>query len=127
MKRSPNISLSLVSTLASAALAAGCGSRPSQADGWQTCVDRAKGIAVEQQSCDDDRARAASQPGYVPQYYWYYYPRGFFSSAPGLGMPVPLGGVYGTAPMSSVPVAHGDSISRGGFGSTAAGHASGGA
>jgi hypothetical protein len=125
MKRSAHVPLSLVSTLASAALAAGCGSRPAQ-EGWQTCVDQHKGVAVEQQYCDDDRARAARQPGYVPLYSWYYYPYGRFSSASGIGMPIPLGGTYSATPFTSIPTAHSGSVARGGFGSTAAGHAGAG-
>src|SRR5882762_568185 len=47
--------------LAAAALAAGCGSSPQPAaqQGWQTCVDRGKGTAVEQQYCDDEVARSS--------------------------------------------------------------------
>jgi hypothetical protein len=127
LKRSARVQLSLVSTLASAALLAGCGSKPAQAEGWQTCVDHNKGVAVEQHYCDEDRARAGGQPGYVPLYSWYYYPHGLFSSASGLGMPVPVGGTYSAMPFTSIPTAHSGSVTRGGFGSTAAGHASTGA
>ena len=147
MKRSARVPLSILTTVASAALAAGCGSKPApqQADqGWQTCVDRNQNTAVEQRYCDEEQGRV-SQPGYVPHYGWYYYPRGPLFSAPGLGMPVPVGGSWGARPMDAVPVAHGGSAptsagssstvgrgnpsttTRGGFGSTASGHASGGA
>jgi hypothetical protein len=128
MKKSRTVPLSLVSTLAAAAVAAGCGS-PRQAQGWQTCVDRDKGVAVDRKYCDDDWG-APPPSGYVPHYHWYYYPRSYFWEAPRIGMPVPIGGSYASAPFGSVPMAgtgaavH--SVVRGGFGSTAAGHASAG-
>jgi len=138
MKRSRHVSISLVATRAGAALAAGCGSAPAQ-PGWQTCVDRTTNVSVDRKSCDDEAARttpgnAGYYPGYYPHYGWYYYPRGFYTSAPLFGTPVPPGGSLSSTPVSSVAMAHGPgaggfagSISRGGFGSTAAGHAGSGA
>jgi len=122
VKKSHSVTISLVSTVAAAAMASGCGPWSGQ-QGWQTCVDRVSDTAVNRQYCDDE----SSQPhpsGYVPQYHWYYYPRGYYWNAPPMGMRVPVGGSYGGTPIGSVRVAH-DSVSRGGFGSTAAGHASG--
>ena len=103
-------------------MAAGCGPWSGQ-PGWQTCVDRVSDTAVDQRYCDDEW----SQPhpsGYVPHYHWYYYPRGYYWNEPAIGMHVPVGGSYGSVPFGSVRVAHG-SVSRGGFGSNAASHASG--
>ena len=57
MKRSRAVHVPLVSTLAAAALAAGCGSSPPPQQGWQACVDRASGTAVEQQYCDQEGTR----------------------------------------------------------------------
>src|SRR5262249_54625347 len=75
MKKSRAVHVPLVSTLAAAALAAGCGSSPAPPQlGWQTCVDRPSGTAVEQRYCDDETTRLG-RPGYVPHYFWYYYPR----------------------------------------------------
>jgi hypothetical protein len=122
MRRSRNVPLSLVSALAGAALAAGCGYR-SQEQGWQTCVDRQSNTAVDSQACDQE-AYQSHPSGYIPHYHWYYYPRGFYWDAPRIGMPVPMGGTFGTRPFSSVPMARTGSVVRGGFGSTAAGHAS---
>jgi hypothetical protein len=124
VKKSRAVHVPLVSTLAAAALAAGCGST-SQAQGWQTCVDRSQGTAVAQQYCDDETARSRA-PGYVPHYSWYYYPRGYYWDGPGLGTPVPPGGSYSAAPFHSTPMAR-TGVVRGGFGSTAAGRPSGGA
>jgi hypothetical protein len=124
MKKSRTVPMSLVSTLAGAALAAGCGrSTPQQSQGWQTCVDRVKGTSVEQRYCDDEAARPSS---YGPHYGWYYFPRGYYWSAPGVGSPVPAGGTYAAHPFVSAPMAR-TGVVRGGLGSTAAGHASGGA
>jgi hypothetical protein len=47
VKKSRAVPLSLVSTLALAALASGCGSF-GRREGWQTCVDRNTNIAVDQ-------------------------------------------------------------------------------
>lgn len=128
MKRSRAVPLSLVSTLAAAAVAAGCGSRSTQ-QGWQTCVDRDRNTVVDRQYCDGDWD-TPHPAGYVPHYYWYYYPRSYYWDAPRVGMPVPIGGSYGSRPFASTPMggtgATMHSVVRGGFGSTGAGHASGG-
>jgi hypothetical protein len=122
VKKSRAVSISLVSTLAAAALASGCGSR----QGWQTCVDRASDTAVDRQHCDDE-GRNAHPYGYVPYYHWYYFPRGYYWDAPGIGMRVPPGGSYSTTPYASAPMARtGGSVVRGGFGSMGFGHASSG-
>jgi len=127
VRRSRAVPISLVSTLAAAAIAAGCGASRAQREGWQTCVDRTSQTAVDRRNCDDDWGRPRSV-GYVPHYYWYYYPRGYYWGAPGIGMRVPVGGSYGAAPFGSTPMARsGASAVRGGFGSTAAGHSSAGA
>ena len=127
MKKSRAISVPIVSTLAAAALAAGCGSSaPAQGQGWQTCVDRGRGTSVEQQYCDDEVARS-SAPGYVPHYFWYYYPRSYYWDAPVIGSRVPEGGSYSLRPFSSTPMARTGAVVRGGLGSTAAGHTSVGA
>jgi hypothetical protein len=123
MKKSAAIRVPLVSALAAAALAAGCGSS-SQAQGWQTCVDRAAGTAVAQQYCDDE-ARRPSAPGYTPHYFWYYYPHSYYWNAPTIGSRVPVGGSYSARPFASTPMAR-TGVVRGGFGSTAAGHSSSG-
>lgn len=116
--------LSLVSTLAVAAVASGCGARQQ---GWQTCVDRSNDTAVDRKYCDDE-ARGQRPYGYVPHYHWYYYPRGYYWNGPGIGMRVPVGGTYASAPVRSAPMSRsGASAVRGGFGSTAAGHSSAGA
>jgi hypothetical protein len=130
MKRSRTVPLSLVSTLAAAAMAAGCGSRSTaQTQGWQTCVDRDKNTVVDRQYCDSDWD-SPHPSGYVPHFFWYYYPRSYYWDAPRIGMPIPVGGSYGPAPFASAPMAGSGaavhSVVRGGFGSTAAGHASGG-
>ena len=125
MKKSRVVHIPLVSTLAAAALAAGCGSSspaPAQGQGWQTCVDRGKGTSVEQRYCDDEVARSTA-PGYVPHYFWYYYPLSHYSAAPPIGSPVPQGGSYSLRPFSSTPMAR-TGVVRGGLGSTASGHAS---
>jgi hypothetical protein len=122
VKKSHAVPISLVSTLAAAAMAAGCGPWAGQ-QGWQTCVNRVTDTAVDRRNCDDEWNQA-HPAGYVPQYHWYYYPRGYYWNEPSIGMHVPGGGSYSRTPFGSVPVAHG-SVVRGGFGSTAAGHASG--
>ena len=129
MKRSRAVPLSLVSTLAAAAMAAGCGSKNVQSQGWQTCVDRDKNTVVDRQYCDDDWGTPHAT-GYVPHFFWYYYPRSYYWDAPRNGMPIPVGGSYGSTPFSTAPMggtgAAVHSVARSGFGSTAAGHASGG-
>jgi hypothetical protein len=126
VKKSRAVPLSLVSTLAVAAMASGCGSF-GRREGWQTCIDRNTNVAVDRSYCDQDWDQPQSRsPYYVPHYSWYYYPRGYYWDAPGIGMHVPVGGSYSRAPYSSAPMARsGVSAVRGGFGSTAAGHASG--
>ncbi|HYM23210.1 MAG TPA: hypothetical protein VEU08_08380 [Vicinamibacterales bacterium] len=122
MKKSRAVPLSLVSTLAAAAIASGCGSF-GRRQGWQTCVDRTTDYSVDQQNCENER-RYAHPYGYVPHYYWYYYPRGYYWGAPGIGMRVPVGGTYMTSPHMTAPMAHtGVSAVRGGFGSSATSHA----
>ena len=128
MKKSRGVSIPLVSTLAAAALAAGCGSPPppvEQPQGWQTCVDRSRGTAVEQRYCDEDTARART-PGYVPLFLWYYFPRGHYSSGPAIGSRVPEGGTWGAQPFASAPLSRTGSVVRGGLGGTAAGAISSG-
>ncbi len=126
MKKSRAVGISLLSSVASAALVAGCGSSavPPQ-QGWQTCVDRTRSTAVEQRYCDDENSRPVTQ-GYVPHYGWYYYPRSYYWQAPGIGSVIPGGGYYGDRSFASVPMARTGSVVRGGLGSTAAGHAGGG-
>ncbi len=124
MKKSRAVPISLVSTLAVAAMASGCGSF-ARREGWQTCVDHSANTSVDRRYCDDEQSQ--SHPSsYLPRYHWYYYPRGYYWNAPGIGMPVPSGGTYTTTPHTSAPLARsGAAAVRGGFGSTAAGHASG--
>jgi len=126
VKKSRAVHVPLVSTLAAAALAAGCGSsHPAQTQGWQTCVDRAQGTAVEQRYCEDEATRTTT-PGYFPHYGWYYYPRSYYWDAPGIGSRVPVGGSYSALPFHSTPMARTGAVVRGGLGSTAAGHTSAG-
>jgi hypothetical protein len=109
----------LVPPLAAAAIAAGCGSKPQpqgqgQGTGWQTCTDQ-QGRVVDERQCD------ASQPGYRPGLFrWYYYPYGGVPYP--LGWGVPAGGSYSAAPHVGVPRA---SVVRGGFGTTSAGKIAG--
>jgi hypothetical protein len=124
MKRSRAVTISLVSHLAGAALASGCGSSKAQQQGWQTCVDRERSTAVEQRYCDDEVSRPVTS-GYVPHYGWYYYPRSYYWQAPGIGSVIPAGGSFGDRSFGSVPMARTGSVVRGGLGSTAAGHAAG--
>ena len=124
MKKSRAVPLSLVSTLALAAMASGCGSF-GRREGWQTCIDRDTNSAVDRKYCDQDWD-TPSPPHYTPHYSWYYYPRGYYWDGPGIGMRVPPGGTYSRTPSYSAPMARsGVSAVRGGFGSTATGHASG--
>jgi hypothetical protein len=125
MRKSRAVPISLISSLAAAAIAAGCGSW-GRREGWQTCVDRNSETAVDRQYCDDDWGQPRPY-GYVPRYHWYYYPRGYYWNGPSIGMRVPAGGSYSGAPIASAPMARsGASAVRGGFGSTAAGRPSGG-
>lgn len=126
MKRSHAVSIALVSHVACAALASGCGSSSKpQPQGWQTCVDRAQNTAVEQRYCDDE-AKNSSSPGYRPHYGWYYYPRSYYWQAPAIGARIPDGGSFSATPHATAPMARTGSVVRGGLGSTAAGHASSG-
>jgi hypothetical protein len=119
MKKSIAIHIPLVSTLAAAALAAGCGTRRQ---GWQTCVDRVQGTVAEQRYCDDETPRSGT-PGYVPHYGWYYYPRSYYWDAPGIGARVPPGGSWSSRASLSAPMAR-TGVVRGGLGSTGSGHSS---
>lgn len=124
MKKSRAVPLSLLSTLAVAAMASGCGSF-GRRQGWQTCIDRETNTAVDRRYCDQDWDAPVSAH-YTPHYSWYYYPRGYYWDAPGIGSRVPFGGTYSRTPSYSAPMARsGASAVRGGFGSTAAGHGSG--
>jgi hypothetical protein len=119
----------IVPTLAAAAIAAGCGSKPAQTGqgqdgtGWQTCTDQQGRVADERQ-CDSQAS------GYRPGLYrWYYYPYGgrIFP----LGYGVPLGGTYSNAPVAGIPTrsigtpggggAPRSGVVRGGFGKTGSG------
>jgi hypothetical protein len=112
-----------VTTLAAAAMAAGCGAF-GRREGWQTCVDQVSGTTVDRRYCDDESDRS-NPSSYTPHYRWYYYPRGYYWDAPAIGGHVPSGGTYMASPLSSAPMARsGASAVRGGFGSTAAGRAS---
>ena len=125
LKKCRAVPLSLVSMLAAAAIASGCGSF-GRREGWQTCVDPNTDTAVSPEHCDSQQ-RYGYASGYVPHYRWYYFPRGYYWDAPGIGMRVPPGGTYSSTPHASAPMARsGLSAVRGGFGSTAAGHTSGG-
>jgi len=124
VKKSRSVPLSLVSTLAAAAIASGCGSF-GRRQGWQTCVDQTTDTAVDRQYCDDDWG-SPHPSSYVPHYRWYYYPRGYYWNGPGIGVHVPSGGTYMRSPLSTALIARsGMSAVRGGFGSTAAGRTSG--
>ena len=105
MKKSRAVSVALLSTRAAAALAAGCGSSrtPQETQGWQACVERGRGIAVDQKYCDAELARPTTA-GYTPRYGWYYFSRGYYWNGPAIGAPVPQGGSYGTRPFSSAPM-----------------------
>jgi hypothetical protein len=115
----------IVPTLAAAAIAAGCGSKPRQPQGqgdgaWQTCTDQ-QGRVVDERQCD---SRAS---GYRPGLFrWYYYPYG--GTMYPLGYGVPLGGSYASEPRAGVPTrsigtpggtgAPRSGVVRGGFGKT---------
>ena len=113
----------IVPTLAAAAIASGCGSRPPQPQGqgdggWQTCTDQ-QGRVVDERQCDQ---RAS---GYRPGLYrWYYYPYG--GRIYPLGYGVPLGGSYSNDPFGGVPTrsmgtpagAPRSGVVRNGFGKT---------
>jgi hypothetical protein len=127
VKKSCAVSIPLLSTLAAAALASGCGSSRQPAEetkGWQTCVERGQGIAVDQKYCDDELARP-STPGYVPLYGWYYFPRGYYWNGPAIGSRVPQGGSYGARPFTAAPMSRTGAVVRAGLGGTAAGSTAG--
>jgi hypothetical protein len=90
----------IVPTLAAAAIAAGCGSKPPQPQGqgdggWQTCTDQ-QGRVVDERQCDQQAS------GYRPGLFrWYYYPYG--GPIYPLGYGVPLGGTYANEPRAGVP------------------------
>src|SRR5512140_3444071 len=123
MKKSREIRLTLLHALAASALAAGCGSRSQEAQGWQACVDQT-GVVADDRRCADEQ-RTAHPAGYTPYYHWYYYrPSGSgYMTVPGIGQRVPPGGEISATPFSgsahSGPVTSG--VSRGGFGTTASG------
>jgi hypothetical protein len=135
VKRSRTIRIPLVTTLAAAAMAAGCGSHGTQGlqpvpQGWQTCVDRAQGTSVDRAYCDDEDTESSTPApgtsaasGFVPHYSWYYFPRTYYWDAPLIGSRVPLGGMYGAHPFSAAPMARTGGVVRGGFGTTASAHA----
>jgi hypothetical protein len=120
----------IVPTLAAAAIAAGCGSKPPQPQGqgdggWQTCTDQ-QGRVVDERQCDSQAA------GYRPGLYrWYYYPYG--GRIYPLGYGVPLGGSYSNDPFRGVPTrsmgtptaAPRSGVVRGGFGKTGSGSTAG--
>jgi hypothetical protein len=90
-----------------AALAAGCGMSQTPADeqqGWQTCVERGRGVAVEQRFCDEELGRPPAA-GSAPRYGWYYFSRGYYWNAPAIGSEVPQGGSFSSRPFASAPVA----------------------
>ncbi len=125
MKKSRAVHVPLVSTLAAAAIAAGCGSRQP---GWQTCVDRDNGTVAAQEYCDQEAARTTTGyrygSPYRSHYHWYYYPRSYYWDAPAIGSRVPPGGSFSATPFHSTPMAR-TGVVRGGFGHTASGHSSG--
>ena len=119
MRKSRSIALGLVQAVSAAALAGGCGSRQQT---WQACVDHANRI-VEDQRCEDEQRQAQYYPQH-PHFYHYYYYRS--SYAPAIGLIAPAGGDL-TRPSGSISHASStSSVTRGGFGSTAASHASSG-
>lgn len=125
MKKSRAVPLSLVSTLALAAMASGCGSF-GRRQGWQTCIDRDTNTSVDRSYCDQDWNTPSGTAHFVPHYSWYYYPSGYYWDAPGIGMRVPAGGTLSQTPSQFAPMARsGVSAVRGGFGSTAMGRAVG--
>jgi hypothetical protein len=109
----------IVPTLAAAAIAAGCGSKPPQPQGqgdggWQTCTDQ-QGRVVDERQCDQQAS------GYRPGLFrWYYYPYG--GPIYPLGYGVPLGGTYANEPRAGVPTRSigtpRTGVVRGGFGKT---------
>jgi hypothetical protein len=108
--------------LAAAALL-GCGREPAS----RACVD-SKGVVVNPQYCADhggDYGSGSHGSGVYYPYYWYYY-QGRVPVVIG-GRP-PVGGSYYAPPGASFGGRSGTTgtVTRGGFGSTASGHSSGG-
>jgi hypothetical protein len=124
MKKSRAVRISLVSSLAGAALSAGCGTAGAlrKPPGWQACVDRTQDIVVEARYCTEEMNQSATLDLARP-YAWYYYPWND-SEGPAIGGPVPPGGSYSMRPLASVPTAGSGVVVRGGLGSTAGGHVS---
>lgn len=116
----------LVPMAAAAAIASGCGSRPQQERGWQTCVDRTTNRVAEERECQS-QARSGGGSAFM----WYYYPYGGAHYPVGYG--VPSGGHYAAQPFQNVPTRSigiprgGTAVPRpavrSGFGSTATGAA----
>jgi hypothetical protein len=125
MKKSRAVRISLVSSLAGAALSAGCGTAGAlrKPPGWQACVDRAQDIVVEARYCVEEMNQSATLDLARP-YAWYYYPWTDYWEGPAIGGPVPPGGSYSLRPVASVPTTGSGVVVRGGLGSTAAGHVS---
>lgn len=115
IKRSTCVSLGLTSALALSIT--GCGTSRSSALEAQRCVEQ-NGRVVEERYCEDRRHGSFGYP-----FRWYYGGRGYYPgqfaygggySASGAGIPI-----RPSSPGFSSAV-------RGGFGSTGAGHGSGG-
>ncbi len=126
MKKSAAVDLSLVCAVAAAALAAGCGSRPTTntkapgaSGGWESCVDQNQKV-VDSQNCVDE-SRRPHGAGYVPFYRYYYYPSR--ELVPPIGSPATGGSFTRLAPGGSAGNANSggatSSVTRGGFGSSA--------
>jgi hypothetical protein len=124
MKKSRAVRISLVSSLAGAALSAGCGTAGAlRRPGWQACVDRTQDIVVEARYCAEETNQPATADLARP-YAWYYYPWTYYWEGPAIGAPVPRGGSYSMRPLAAVPTSGTGVVERGGLGSTAAGHVS---
>ena len=113
MKRSTHISLRLVPIVAAAFLAA------CETPERRTCVDESGRVAPDTNCAAQPSSGAGAswdqqRPG-GHYYHWYWYRGG---SSPIMGSHAPTGGSFSP---------HASSVTtRGGFGSTAAGHVSGG-
>ena len=114
MKRSARVPLQLV-PLVSAAFLATCERMPEQ----RACVDW-DGRVVADANCPEPVGQTTHYTSTGGHYYRWYWYRG--NDAPIIGRAAPVGGSY------SGPSRGGGSHGtvRGGFGSTAAGHATGG-
>ena len=107
MRKSKSVPVRIASVVASMALAAGCGTKPTH----QTICGDTNGRAVEPEKCDDE-ARRPRGAGYVPFYHWYYAP---------YGRSYPPGSTLSDA-TRSLPTGKGVRVAapvRGGFGGTA--------